>query len=122
MSLRPARPSPGSVFWPFARELVKFVRELAINPRAPDLLNGHQADRLGWCSHPGHTPPERHPCSTLLWTAASSMIIALGARAVAEGVDVTGWHERSDPAAQPNTAGQEKACGCPKLGSPHAIC
>lgn len=70
MSLRPARPSPGSVFWPFTRELVKFVRELAINPRAPDLLNGHQADRLGWCSHPGHTPPERHPCSTLLWTAA----------------------------------------------------
>jgi hypothetical protein len=104
MSSHPVQPSLGSVFWAFARELVTFVRELAINPQAPDMLNGHQPDQLGWCSHPGHTSPERHPCSTLLWSAVGNLIIALGAAALAEGVDATGWHQ--EPA---DTAGQANA-------------
>src|SRR3954469_14385468 len=113
MSARPVRPSLASVFWPFARELVAFVRELAIDPQAPDTLSAHRSDRLGWCSHPAHTHPERHPCSTLLWSAAGGLIITLGATALAEGVDVTGWHERPDRAGQPNTAARRKKLSLP---------
>ena len=113
MSLPSGRPSLASVFWPFARELVSFVRALALNPQVPEMLNGHQSDRLGWCSHPGHLPPERHPCSTLLWSATGGLILTLGATALAEGVDVTGWHERSDRAGKPNTAAGRKKLSLP---------
>jgi hypothetical protein len=47
-----------------------FVHELAMSPERAGLLegltSGHQADKYGWCSHPGHTYHwERHPCFNL---------------------------------------------------------
>jgi hypothetical protein len=47
-----------------------FVRELALFPQGPDMLDrlrkGHAPGRHGWCSHPAHAHRwERYPCTIL---------------------------------------------------------